>query len=146
MDVTTLILALTGLLGILLVLVLIYIFARAPKEKPQTAAPKSAGKSEAAPRKAPEGVPTLDALEAVVFNRSSSKEALRSAVEAIGMHYGKIYATTLNRYMRIIMSLCRHPNTDKTILVNFDKTLRQQNPGMRQELEMALKKGLDSRR
>jgi hypothetical protein len=140
MDVTTLILTLTGLLGVLLVLVLIYIFTRGPKEPA-----KAAVKTETAPRRAPEGLRTLEALEAVIRDRSSSKEELSSAVEAIGSHYGKIHATTLARYSRIIMSLCRHPNTDKTIIIGFDKVLRQQNPGMRQELDLALRKGLDSR-
>ena len=140
MDVTTLIMTLTGLLGVLLVLVLIYIFARTPSKEPAKAAP------EATPRKAPEALRTLEVLEAVIRDRSSSKEELRSAVEAIGRHYGKIHATTLARYSRIIMSLCRHPQTDKTIIVSFDKVLRQQNPGMRQELDLALRKGLDSRK
>jgi hypothetical protein len=143
MDITTLILTLTGLLGILLVLVLIYVGGSASKQKPGSV---SAPAETETPGRAPAGGPrSFDALEAIVLNRKSSKEELRDATEAIAKQYGKIYATTLTRYTRIIVSLCRHPQTDKRIIVDFDRALREQNPNLKTEIDIALKKGLDSR-
>ena len=140
MDVTTLILTMAGLLGILLVLVLIYVGGSSSKPAPVSVSPEPAAdpKAPAAPR-------GFDALEAVILNRKSSKQELRDATLAIAKQYGKVYATTLTRYTRIIVALCRHPQTDKRIIVDFDRALRDQNPNLKTEIDMALKKGLDSR-
>lgn len=140
MDITTLILTMAGLLGVLLVLVLIYVGGSSSTPTPVSASeePVSESKASAAPR-------GFDALEAVVLNRKSSKEELRDATLGIARQYGKIYATTLTRYTRIIVALCRHPQTDKRIIVDFDRALRDQNPNLKTEIDMALKKGLDSR-
>ena len=144
MDVSTLVLTLAGLLGLFLLLVLLYVFGR----KPTGEVPKAAVRSSEpdAPVIRPKaGVRSFDALEAIVLDRSSSKTELHDAVDEIARHYGKLYATTFNRYAHIIMALCRHPQTDKDIIIILDKALRKQNPSMRHELDMALQKGLNSR-
>jgi hypothetical protein len=141
MDVTTLIISMAVLLGVLLVLVLVYTSDGKKKKEPT---PVKKTEPEAPVKKAPPKL-AFDVLEAIVFDRGSSKEVLQEAVEAIARDYGQVHATTLARYTHIIVKLCRHPNTDKRIIVDFDKSLRKQNPNLKIELDMALKKGLDSR-
>lgn len=138
MDVTHLLLLFTALLGVLLLLVLIYVLTR-PRAAAEASPP-----ADDLPGKQPQ-VLSFEAAEAVILDRASSKAELAGAVEAIAKHYGKIYATTLARYTRIIVTLCRHPRTDKQIVLLLDRALQAQNPGLKHELELALQKGLSSR-
>jgi len=139
MDITTLILAMAALLGVLFVLVLLYTSkGRSPKSEPVSPSLQEPYRAAARPR-------TFDELEAVILDRKSSKEQLRDASAEIGSRFARVYATTLGRYSHIIVALCRHPKTDKDIVVAFDRALREANPNLRQELDAALQKGLNSR-
>ena len=141
MDITLLIVIMSVLLGLLLILVLVYVSNGTSKpEQPASSKPSQPmeRKKEATPQ-------TFESLEAIVLDRNCTKQALRDAAKAIASQYGQVHATTLQRYSRIIVALCRHPQTDKQIIIDFDKSLRKQNPNLKIELEMALQKGLDSR-
>ncbi len=139
MDITHLLLLFTALLGVLLLLVLIYVLTR-----PRAAVEVTPPPADELPKKHPQAV-SFEAAEAVILDRTSSKTELTGAVDVIAKYYGKIYATTLTRYTRIIVTLCRHPQTDKQILLTLDRALQSQNPGLKHELELALQKGLSSR-
>lgn len=46
----------------------------------------------------------------------------------------------------ILIRVCKHPNTTKDIILDFDKALRQQNPKYKHELSTVLTQALNSRR
>ena len=48
-------------------------------------------------------------------------------------------------YMDILFSICRHPNANKDIIVNFDKELGKLNPEYKKDLHDAMMRGLNSR-
>jgi hypothetical protein len=48
-------------------------------------------------------------------------------------------------YMEILIIICRHPNTNKDIIIKFDKELTRLNPSYKAEINEALTKGLNSR-
>jgi hypothetical protein len=138
MDLSVLIMMLAGLLALLLLLVVVYLLNR----------PKPASKrrpSDKALKPAEGGLSTFDALEAVILDPKSSKAELSKAVDAIRSNHAMIRAGTLERYTRLMTALCRHPHTDKSLVISLDKGLQEQNPNFRQELEAALQKGLNAR-
>jgi hypothetical protein len=48
-------------------------------------------------------------------------------------------------YMDVLFTLCRHPNTNTDLIINFDKELARLNPDYKQEINNAISKGLNSR-
>jgi hypothetical protein len=50
-----------------------------------------------------------------------------------------------DKYMWVIIAICRHPSTNKDIIINFDKALTKQNPDYKAEINEAVAKGLNSR-
>ena len=48
-------------------------------------------------------------------------------------------------YMDILFTICRHPNTTKNLILDFDKELERLNPEYKPEINNALAKGLNSR-
>lgn len=48
-------------------------------------------------------------------------------------------------YMGILFAICRHPNTNKNIILNFDKELSRLNPDYKAEINDAVTKGIKSR-
>ena len=48
-------------------------------------------------------------------------------------------------YMDILFSICRHPNANKDIIVNFDKELGRLNQDYKKDLHEAMMRGLNSR-
>ena len=138
MDVMNLLLLLGALLLLLLLLVIIYLLNRSREVSKRPPAEKGAQPQES-------GLATFDALEAVILDQQSSKAELSRAVDAICRHHGTIRTATLERYLRLMVALCRHPRTDKSIVIALDRGLQGQNPNFSQELEAALRKGLNSR-
>jgi hypothetical protein len=138
MTVTNLLLVLGALLVLLLLLVVIYLLNR-PGPAPQR---RSSGKA-AQPKKG--GLPAFDALEAVILDPKSPKAELSRAVDTIRRHHGTIRAESLERYIHLVIALCRHPQTDKSLVIALDRGLQEQNPNFSQELEAALRKGLNAR-
>jgi len=49
-------------------------------------------------------------------------------------------------YMEILFTICRHPNTNKDIVIKFDRELGRLNPEYKKEINEAITKGLNSRR
>ncbi len=48
-------------------------------------------------------------------------------------------------YMEMLIVVCRHPNTNKNIIIDFDKELLKLNPQYKAEINDAITKGLNSR-
>ena len=94
----------------------------------------------------------LDSLRAIIKNRNTSSKELKETLDLILKYHGKIHEKLGIRthpdfdiYMEIIIAICRHPNTNKNIIINFDKDLEKLNPQYKAEINDALTKGLNSR-
>jgi biopolymer transport protein ExbB/TolQ len=96
--------------------------------------------------------PTLKELYKVVRNRKSTAQELKEALDLVIKHYGKIHPKLgmrthpdFDTYSAIMFTLCRHPNTNKDLIINFDRELEKLNPDYVMEINDALEKGLNSR-
>ena len=54
--------------------------------------------------------------------------------------------TDFDIYMDILFTICRHPNTNKNIIIKFDRQLTNENPEYKADINDAITKGLNSRR
>ena len=94
----------------------------------------------------------LESLRHIIRNRLSTKQELQDALNLVIKlhgHIAKKHGTRVNAdfdgYMEILIMICRHPNTDKNIILKFDKELRTLNPDYKDEINESITKGLDSR-
>ena len=147
MDKTVLIIAMMVLLVVLVLLVLAYSFSRAAKKR----ANKRTGKPVVKPKQIKQPR-SFDELRSVIKNKRSSAMVLSEALDELLLHYGMIHRKLgarphpdFDRYMEILFAICRHPNTNKDIVVSFDKRLAEKNPDYRREIDDALQRGLSSR-
>jgi len=95
---------------------------------------------------------SLNDLYKVIRKRSSSVEELKEALDMIIKHHGKIHSRVgskshadMDIYAAIMFTLCRHPNVNKDLIINFDRELEKLNPEYVKEINDALEKGLNSR-
>ncbi|QFR50340.1 hypothetical protein FJR48_11625 [Sulfurimonas lithotrophica] len=95
----------------------------------------------------------LNSLRHIIRNRNSSKAQLSEAVDLVIKHHGKIpdkMGLRLNPqfdvYMEMMISLCRHKNATKDIVLKFDRELTRGNPDYKSEINDAVTKGLNSRK
>ena len=94
----------------------------------------------------------LESLRALIKNRNTKKETLKEALDLVIKYHGVIHKKLGVRphpdfdiYMDILMSICRHPNTNKNLIVDFDAALVKLNPDYKKEINEAITKGLNSR-
>ena len=144
MEITLLIKTIVGLVVLLGILVFILILPQRQKQK--TKKTKIVSSSTKGPKT------DLESLRYIIRNRVSSKEALKEALDLVIKHHGHIpkrLGTRVNPqfddYMEILIMICRHPNTDKNIIIDFDKQLSNLNPEYKNEINESITKGLDSR-
>ena len=91
-------------------------------------------------------------LKSIIKTRSSSTAELKDSLELIIKHHGTIHKKLGQRahpdfdtYMDILFTICRHPNTNKDIILKFDRALEKINPEYKPEINEAIAKGLNSR-
>lgn len=91
-------------------------------------------------------------LKSIIKKRKSSSKELKEALELIIKYHGTIHKKLGMRthpefdiYMDILITICRHPNTNKDLILNFDKELERLNPEYKPEINNAIAKGLNSR-
>ncbi len=94
----------------------------------------------------------IESLRAIVKNRKSTIQELKEALDLVIKYHGVIHKKLGLRphpesqiYMDILFNICRHPNADKDIIVNFDKELGKRNSEYKKELNDAMMRGLNSR-
>ena len=94
----------------------------------------------------------LDSLRAIIKNKKTESKELKEALDLVLKHHGVIHKKMGLRahpdfdfYMDILFTICRHPNTSKNIILNFDKELLKLNPDYKSEINDAITKGLNSR-
>ena len=94
----------------------------------------------------------LESLRAVIKNKKTKKETLKEALDLVIKYHGTIHKKLGIRahpdfdiYMDILFSICRHPNTNKNLIVGFDHALEKLNPDYKKDINEAVTKGLNSR-
>jgi len=87
-----------------------------------------------------------------VRNRQSTTQELQETLALILKYHGTIpnklgirVNPEFDKYSEVLLRLCRHPNTNKDLIINFDKELEKRNPEYIKEINDALTKGLNSR-
>ena len=95
---------------------------------------------------------SLKDLVLIIKNKKSTEEELQEALDLIIKHHGTIHPKLgirahpdFNIYAEVVMRICRHPNTNKNIILKFDKELRARNEEYSREINDFLMKGLESR-
>jgi len=144
MDITLLI---QSVLGLLVLLVLLVAFMNltpksSVKKKPQKKTTSSHTKVNT----------DLVHLKSIIKRRKSTTKELKTALDLIIKHHGTIHKKLGQRahpdfdiYMDILFTICRHPNTTKHLILDFDKELERLNPEYKPEINNAIAKGLNSR-
>lgn len=95
----------------------------------------------------------INFLLEIIKDKDSDTNKLMETVDLIIKHHGKIEKilgirsrADFDIYMDIIYSLCKHPNTNKNLILKFDKELGKLNPEYKQQIGDIIIKGLNSRR
>lgn len=86
---------------------------------------------------------SFDDLLMVLKNTASSTQELGECVDTILKDYREI--DDFSGYEKAIVYLCKHPNTNKRLIIRLDTTLEKYNPSFKTKIASALKMGLDSR-
>ena len=148
MEITLLIQSIMGLVVILALLMFLFIYSQNTKKSKVKNIPKKK-KTTTSTRKEPMD---LVSLSKIIKNKQSSSKELKDALDMILKNYGRIHKKLGARphpdfdiYMEILMKICKHPNTNKDIIIGFDKELEILNPDYKKEINQAITKGLNSR-
>lgn len=142
MDLVFIIKSLIGLVLLLGVLLFLFFFKPAKKQKHDLK--QNTPKEE-------HHYSFAELLQMIKHKETSAKE-LQWALDMIIKNYGIIKPKKgvrvdddFYKYSEIMIRICKHPNTNKDIILGFDRALRKQNPKYDQEINDALTKGLNSR-
>ncbi|MEA3372641.1 MAG: hypothetical protein U9Q62_03005, partial [Campylobacterota bacterium] len=145
MNITTPILMIIVLLVVLLILVFMLVARPSKKKHVQKRTIKQ-------PPVEKKRVRSFDELVAVLKKKTSGADELRDALHEITGSYGKITPKLgarvhpdFDNYMLVILLICRHRNTNKNIILDFDRALSGRNPEYKREISDAVQKGLNSR-
>lgn len=148
MELTLLIKSVMGLVVILGILVFLLVMSSRNKKAKQAAVIATAEKVEQASRPDRD----LPTLIAIIKNKKSSAKELGDALDLVLKYHGTIHPKLGSRthpdfdlYSGILFSICKHPNTNKNIILNFDRALEKKNPEYKIEINEAIAKGLNSR-
>lgn len=144
-----------SIVGLALILaILIFLLFLDPK-KHKHASSKSAKKTHAHTEKketVSSEKPKLETLVNIIKNKKTDTQKLSESLSLIIEYYGTINKKLATRahpdfaiYGDILFNICRHPNTNKDIILTFDKELQKLNPEYKKEINEAITKGLYSR-
>lgn len=147
-------------LGAILAILIFFLFLEPKEDTPTQIKPskKSPLSSDSKPQKeqkkesASLAKPTLESLVDIIKNKRSDSQKLSETLSLVIEHYGVIAKKMGIRphkdfdiYMDILFSICRHPHTNKDIILDFDRELERLNPEYKKEINEAITKGLYSR-
>ena len=95
----------------------------------------------------------FDSLMAVIKNKESLTQELREALELLIKYHGTVHTKLglrahpdFDPYIDVLFTICRHPNTDKDMILSFDRELGRLNPEYKKDINEAVTRGLNSRR
>ena len=144
MELTLLVQSIGGLIVILTILTILLLMS--PKKKTKKK------KIEPVVKKNNSIQTDLASLKAIIKNKKTTKKELKSTLDLVLKHHGNIHKKLGSRshpdfdtYMEILMIICKHPNTTKDIIIEFDKALVRKNPDYKSDINDAITKGLNSR-
>lgn len=145
MELTLLIKSVLGLIFVLVILVfLLLLSSRNKKAKTVEVVEKAV--------KEPRPATDLPTLVGIIRNKNSSAEELQAALDLIIKYHGTIHPKLGMRthpeydvYMEVLFTICRHPSTNKDIILSFDRELEKKNPDYKIEINEAITNGLNSR-
>jgi len=148
MDVMLLLKSIAGLTFLLGFLIFLFLYS----SRTQKAA-KKVGTKRSYTKATPPKEPTdFDSLAKIIRNKKSTADELQHALELLIKYHGTIpkklgirVHPEFYKYSEIMLRLCRHPNTNKELIINFDRELEKKNPEYVKEINDALTKGLNSR-
>jgi hypothetical protein len=150
MNIELIIQSVMGLVALLAFLVFLLLFSSNKKETKKKKVVTKKNSSNKAVDKTPNN---LNELRAIIKDKKSTTEELRSALELIIKNYGTIHKKLgvrahpdFDLYMDVVFTICRHPNADKYMIIYFERELGKLNPEYKQDINEALVKGLNSRR
>ena len=145
MNIVDLIILIIAMMVVLAILVFLYVYRPSKKRSLQVG---KEDKNLQENKKIPSFKKLLDTLK----NNASTDKELRNAAELIIKHYGTIKAKhgvapdkDFKRYAEAIFAVSSHPNTNKDIVVMFDRELSKRNKNYQREIDEMLNRGLSSR-
>ncbi len=148
MEVTLLIKSVVGLIIILALLIFSLFYPTIRKKSKKKKVIKNVATSEKKPLNI-----DLNYLRSIVKKKKSTAKELKEALDLVIKYHGTVHKKLGMRvhpdfdiYMDILFTICRHPNTTKDIIINFDRELTRLNPNYKVEINDAITKGLNSRR
>ena len=147
MDIELLVKSFVGLISILAVLIFFLLYAsKKKKEKLEKNIPKKSTPSTKVSSL------SLESLLEIIKDKKTSSKELANTLDLVMKHHGKITPKLglrphpdFNIYGEIVLRICRHPNTTKKIILNFDKALEAQNEEYKKDINDFITKGLNSR-
>ena len=146
MEITLLLKSFIGLIVVLAGLIFLLFYSPSSKEKK---AKKNIIKNSSDVKKQKTD---LNSLLVVIKSKKTTSKELGEALDLVLKYHGNIHKKLGIRshpdfdiYMEILMRICRHPNTNKDIIIGFDKELERLNPQYKVEINDSITKGLNSR-
>jgi len=95
---------------------------------------------------------SLESLLSIIKDRTTTAEELKDTLDLIIKHHGTIHPKLGLRphpdfdvYGEILLRICRHPNTNKNIILDFDRALEAKNEDYKKDINDFITKGLNSR-
>jgi len=150
MDIVLLLKSAMGL--IVLLAALIFLLFYSPSAKAKKIKKKPSQEESSQKKDIPKIATDLDSLRKIIKNKKSSAKELKTALDAVLKYHGNIHKKLGIRthpefdvYMDILFTICRHPSTNKNIIIGFDKELAKLNPEYKSDINDAITKGLNSR-
>jgi len=145
MDMVILLESFAGLLGLLAILIFFLIYSPKKHEAKKRVIKKSK-------EHFGDDFKTLESLADIIRNHASSSKELENAIDLILKHHGVIHPKLGIRahpdftiYGEIMLRICRHRNTNKKLILKFDRELTAKNEEYKKDISDFLTKGLDSR-
>lgn len=143
MEILNLVILIVALALVLGILIFFYVYKPSKKKALHVKAKEATVKTE---------TPSFPKLVSIIKKNQSSTSELREAAELILKHYGTIKAKhgispdkDFKHYAEVIFAISRHPNTNKELVIMFDKELSKRNPSYQREIDEMLNRGLSAR-
>jgi len=154
MDIELIIQSVMGLVALLaLLLFLLFLTSSSSTNKKEKKSQKAVVKKSIVTKTLDKMPNDLNSLRDIIKDKQSTTNELRQALELVIKYHGTIHTKLglrahpdFDPYMDILFTICRHPNADKDIIINFDRELGRLNPEYKQDINEAITKGLTSRR
>ncbi len=144
MEITLLVKSFVGLL-VLLSLLISFLFYSSKKKK------EVKKQAKAVEPKSGDFKSLVQLLE-VIKNKNSSSEELSGALDLVMKYHGTIHKKLglrvhpdFDAYGEMLLRICRHPNTNKNIILKFNRELEKKNEEYKREINDSITKGLNSR-